>query len=419
MDLFISDVLSQKNIKQLAFDFVPYYSTLKSKVGGILSPKTIASIKATLQEGKLKDVANIIQNVLLEAENASLDVAVIGESGAGKSSFINALRGISQEEEGSAAVGVVETTMEKTPYQHPKYPNVTFWDLPGTGSPNFHPHKYLKMVRFSKYDFFIIISSSRFKNSDASLAQKIKDMGKKFYFVRTKVDIDLYNENKSKPKSFKKETVLKQIRDDCLANLIKIGVPEPRIFLVSSFDENDFDFPRLHEIMLKELPACKRYIFVNQLSNWSEAFIEIKRDFLKEKIWLEALKSSALAFIPLVAFFSGFDLPQQEKCLNHYRSCFGLDKKSIQEIAQKLGTSVQEIESYTKSLNFWLLVRDDSIAANAKNCAESCCSVTGCLQSCVFQFCKTYLLHMKFLNTVVDDAKILLHKISESKSKTM
>ncbi|KAI5279314.1 Interferon-Inducible Gtpase 5, partial [Manis pentadactyla] len=94
-----------------------------------------------------------------------------------------------------------------------------------------------------------------FKNSDASLAQKIEDMGKKFYFVRTKVDNDLCNVKKSKLRSFKKETVLQQIRDDCLANLSRIGVPELLIFLVSSFDEDDFDFPRLHEMMLKELPA--------------------------------------------------------------------------------------------------------------------------------------------------------------------
>jgi hypothetical protein len=36
-------------------------------------------------------------------------------------------------------------------------------------------------------------------------------MGKKFYFVRTKVDSDLYNEKRAKPKSFQREKVLQQI----------------------------------------------------------------------------------------------------------------------------------------------------------------------------------------------------------------
>lgn len=67
----------------------------------------------------MKDVVDIIQKSLEEAENAHLDVVVIGESGTGKSSFIKALRGLSHEEEGSASVGVVDTTLKKTPYQHP------------------------------------------------------------------------------------------------------------------------------------------------------------------------------------------------------------------------------------------------------------------------------------------------------------
>lgn len=51
---------------------------------------------------------------------------------------------------------------EETPYQHPKYPKVTFWDLPGTGTSNFLQHAYLEMVEFPTYDFFIIFSFSPF-----------------------------------------------------------------------------------------------------------------------------------------------------------------------------------------------------------------------------------------------------------------
>uniref|UniRef100_A0A7N5JD25 IRG-type G domain-containing protein n=1 Tax=Ailuropoda melanoleuca TaxID=9646 RepID=A0A7N5JD25_AILME len=336
---------------QLATNFVPHYTTLVSKVGGIISPENLCRIQAALKETNLKDVANIIEESLMAAENAPLDVAVIGESGTGKSSFINALRGVSYEEEGFAGVGVVETTMKKTPYQHPKYPNVTFWDLPGTGTPNFHPHEYLEMVEFATYDFFIIISSSRFTLNDALLAQNIKEIGKKFYFVRTKVDNDLYNEEKSKPTSFKQERVLQQIRDNCLANLSHIGVPEPCIFLVSNFDLDDFDFPILEETLLKELPVHKRYTFVLLLPNLSDAAIEMKRAFLKEKIWLDALE-----------IISG-------KLLEHL--------------------------------------------PEAMNCIECYCSVNGGLPSALFQFLKVYILHLKFINTVADDAKILLHKTLE------
>jgi predicted GTPase len=397
-----------KNYQQLAADFESEYDKLISKSGGILSAESLRSIHAALEEGKVEDVVDEIQQSLNAAENASLNVAVIGDSGSGKSSFINALRGLSHQEEGSASVGVVETTMRKTPYQHPKYPKVTFWDLPGNGSPNFHPDTYLETVGLAEYDFFIIISSSRFSFNDADLARKINEMGKKFYFVRTKIDSDLYNEKKFKPKSFKSEKVLQQIRDYCLANLSNIGVLEPDVFLISNFDVGDFDFPKLEQTLLKDLPAHKRHVFALLLPDFCDASIEMKRDFLKEKIWLNAMKSGVLSFIPFMPFINGFDLPEQEMCLKVYRSHFGLDDKSIEKIAEKLGTSVQDIKSYTKSLDFWHLVKDDSIATKAMKCAESFCAFKGGPLSAVVQFLKIYFLHSKFLNTVADDAKILL-----------
>ncbi|CAH6786459.1 T-cell-specific guanine nucleotide triphosphate-binding protein 2 [Phodopus roborovskii] len=414
MDQFISDFLkdpSGKNLQKLSVEFLPYYCMLISKVGGILSQETLSCIQKALQEGKLTDLVNLIQKALTIVEDAFLQIAVIGESGAGKSSFINALRRLSHEAEGSASVGVVETTMHRTPYQHPKYPQVTFWDLPGTGTPNFLPDTYLEKVGFADYDFFIIISSSRFTLNDALLAQKIKDVGKKFYFVRTKVDSDLYNEEKTKPTTFTKKRILQHIRDYCLANLSDIGVSDSPIFLISNFDLADFDFPKLEETLLKELPEHKRHTFALLLPTISVAAIEIKRDFLKEKIWLEALKSAAVSFIPFTPFVCGFDLPEQEQCLKDYRNYFGLDDESIEEIAEKLDTSMEDIRGCLKCLNFWSLVKDDSISAKVIKGAESFFAVKGGPESSVIQGLKVYILRLKFLDTVADDAKHLLKMI--------
>lgn len=414
MDQFIKAFLknaSEKNFQQLAMEFLPQYSALISKAGGMLSPETLFAIHQALQEGRLSDVFSQIQKVISDAENAVLNVAVIGESGTGKSSFINALRGLGHEEEESADVGTVETTRNKTPYQHPKYPNVIFWDLPGTGTPTFHTDTYLDRVGFDNYDFFIIISSSRFGVNDALLAQKIKDAGKKFYFVRTKVDSDLYSEEKTKPRTFRKEHVLQSIRDYCLANLTDIGVSEPRIFLISNFDLGAFDFPKLEETLLRELPAHKRHMFALLLPNISDASIEIKKHFLQEKICLEVLKSAAVSFIPITPFFCGFDLPQQEQCLKDYRNYFGLDDKSIEEIAERLDTPLEDIKGQLKCLDFWSFVRDDSIIAQAKSAVEAFYSVKGGLESSIIQALKVYYMRTQFLNVVVEDAKHLLRKM--------
>jgi predicted GTPase len=65
----------------------------------------------------------------LEDMNNPLNIAVTGRSGSGKSTFVNAFRGIDNTDERAAPTGVVETTMKPEPYPHPRHPNVTLWDL--------------------------------------------------------------------------------------------------------------------------------------------------------------------------------------------------------------------------------------------------------------------------------------------------
>lgn len=72
---------SEKNFQQLAKEFLPQYSALISKAGGMLSPETLHAIHKALQEGKLSDVMSQIQEVISAAENAVLEVAVIGRLG--------------------------------------------------------------------------------------------------------------------------------------------------------------------------------------------------------------------------------------------------------------------------------------------------------------------------------------------------
>ncbi|CAF94738.1 unnamed protein product, partial [Tetraodon nigroviridis] len=74
--------------------------------------------------------------------------------------------------------------------------------------------EYLKVVGFEKFDFFIIISATRFSENDVNLAKEIQKMGKKFYFVRSKVDNDLLNEQRCQSE-FDPEQTLSRIRDDC------------------------------------------------------------------------------------------------------------------------------------------------------------------------------------------------------------
>ena len=66
------------------------------------------------------------------------------------------------QDEGAAGVGVVETTNEPTPYEHPDFPHLKIWDLPGVGTPNYPRSCYLEKIQFARYDFFLILSRTRF-----------------------------------------------------------------------------------------------------------------------------------------------------------------------------------------------------------------------------------------------------------------
>ncbi|CAB1334005.1 unnamed protein product [Coregonus sp. 'balchen'] len=62
-------------------------------------------------------------------ENVTLSIAVAGESGVGKSTFVNAFLGLRDGDEGAAETGVTKTTMKAISYSHPTMPNVYIWDL--------------------------------------------------------------------------------------------------------------------------------------------------------------------------------------------------------------------------------------------------------------------------------------------------
>ncbi|GAB1295983.1 Predicted gene 5431 [Apodemus speciosus] len=289
--------------------------------------------------------------------------------------------------------------MQRTPYPHPKLPNVTIWDLPGIGTTTFPPQNYLMEMKFDEYDFFIIISATRFKEIDAHLAKAIAKMDTKFYFVRTKIDQDVSNEQRNKHKSFNRDSVLKKIREDCSGHLQKVLSSQPPVFLVSNFDVSDFDFPKLETTLLSELPGHKRHIFMMSLHSVTETAIDRKRDFLKQKIWLEALKAGVWASIPLGGFIRD-EIQKMEETLNLYRSYFGLDEASLGNIAKDFNVSVNEIKAHLKSLHLLTQKKDMSFKEKLLKYTEYISCVTGGPLASGLYFRKTYYWKSLFIDTV-------------------
>ncbi|KAM4015900.1 interferon-inducible GTPase 5-like [Anomaloglossus baeobatrachus] len=315
----------------------------------IMSDEELQGINSALEGGDLCAAIEKLSESLKDLENVPLNIAITGESGTGKSTFVNAIRGMSDEEIGSAKTGVVETTKLPTPYIHLQYPNVTVWDLPGIGTPNFAADGYLKSVDFSRYDFFIILSSERFKKNDIDLAKAIHAMDKKFYFVRSKVDSDLHASMIRRKKTFNEENILNEIRNNCIQSLKDGGITECKVFLLSFLELNKFDFDEMRNTLEKDLPEQKRNIFLLSLPNISLPVLEKKRQALRKEIWKWAIISSALATVPIPGLSIYCDVDILVNAMISYQKSFGLDQNSIEKLADKFGKCVSELRSVIKS----------------------------------------------------------------------
>ncbi|KAL8219542.1 UNVERIFIED_CONTAM: hypothetical protein K2H54_026755 [Gekko kuhli] len=200
--------------------------------------------------------------------------------------------------EGAAETGETQTTMERQKYPHPTFPKVTLWDLPGIGTSQFEPKKYLEKVNFKEYDFFIIAASNRFTTNDALLAHEIQKMGKKLYYVRTKVDVSIVSERR-KP-DFTEEKCLEKIKTYCSDNLAQAtGESVPVVFLISRWDLQMYDFPLLQETLENDLDGLKRAALIAALPALSKEVLEKKRATMDALIWKIALVSCAIGAIPL------------------------------------------------------------------------------------------------------------------------
>jgi len=90
-----------------------------------------------------------------------LHTAICGPSGSGKSSLINALRGLKPGDPGAAGVGVIETTFEVTRYPDPRtempYPRFIWFDVPGAGTFDIPTWQYFNQQGLFIFDFIVLV----------------------------------------------------------------------------------------------------------------------------------------------------------------------------------------------------------------------------------------------------------------------
>nr|XP_028598257.1 interferon-inducible GTPase 5-like [Podarcis muralis] len=398
--------------------------------------KDLAEVKAALGKKTFEAVSAEAQQQSNLLNNITLEIAITGRAGAGKSSFVNALRGMKDKEKGAAPTGVTETTMVPQEYSHPTFPKVKIWDLPGIGTNEFNAEEYLTKVNFKDYDFFIIISSERFTKDDTNLALEIQKNKKKFYYVRSKVDIDIENTWKSEGISEEdtyermqsEKKTLDIIRKECYDKLKELGESSPRVFLISRWDLSKYDFPLLQETIEQEQDKIKRDVLIMCLPILTKDSIKKKKAAMESLIWKNAMVSCTVGLIPLPFLSLGCDIGIVVWTMSHICKVFGLDEDSLNILANRVGKPVEELKSVIEhtpstgmiTTEFAVSLLKRSVMWGAITGAElilDCIPVLGSLYGGGSSFVTTFYLLKNFLENAVKDAEKVQAKAAEPKRR--
>ncbi|XP_077788674.1 interferon-inducible GTPase 5-like [Podarcis muralis] len=398
--------------------------------------KDLAEMKSALEKKPFEAVSAEAQQLLNLLNNMTFEIAITGRSGVGKSSFVNALRGMKDQEKGAAKTGVTETTMVPEEYSHPTFPKVKIWDLPGIGTNEFNAEEYLTKVNFKNYDFFIIISSERFTKDDTNLALEIQKNKKKFYYVRSKVDIDIENTWKSEGISEEdtyermqsEKKTLDIIRKESYDKLKELGESSPRVFLISRWDLNKYDFPLLQETFEKEQDKIKRDVLIMCLPILTKDSIKKKKAAMENLIWKNAMVSCTVGLIPLPFLSLGCDIGIVVWTMSHICKVFGLDEDSLNILANRVRKPVEELKSVIEhtpstgkiTAEFAMAILMKSAMWGAITVVEAVLDfipVLGSLYGGGSSFVTTFYLLKNFLENAVKDAEKVLAKAAEPKKR--
>ncbi|TRY82726.1 hypothetical protein DNTS_005483 [Danionella cerebrum] len=223
------------------------------------------------QTRDLTDNPAKLQAILEALDHFWLDVGVLGYTGCGSSSLVNALLGLENGSEQVASVGVKETTIDVVKYTYPNSPRVRLWDLPGLGKigdlstlpATSSPEAPHVASLLALCDVYILVSPLRLGLGSLQLLQQASTLGKECYLVLSMADLI-------------EETSVVEVKQWTEEVLAKLGL-EQRLFIVSSHQPKSFDLPKLKEMLIARLPGHKKVALARYVSKQLDENVFWKR----------------------------------------------------------------------------------------------------------------------------------------------
>lgn len=130
----------------------------------------------------------------MQYQDGLFHFAVAGVSGSGKSSLINAFRGLHNKDAGAARTGIVETTstIDRYPDPNPRNPFV-WYDIPGAGTLQQSDWLYFNSQGLFVFDCIIVLFDARFTATDIAILTNCRRFQIPTYIVRSKADAHIRN----------------------------------------------------------------------------------------------------------------------------------------------------------------------------------------------------------------------------------
>ncbi|KAK7062423.1 p-loop containing nucleoside triphosphate hydrolase protein [Favolaschia claudopus] len=216
--------------------------------------------KADLERQLREGIQPIVMPTAAELEDAKRRIgyqeglyhfAVAGVAGSGKSSLINALRGMRNGQAGAAATGITETTLTvaRLPDPDPKHPFV-WYDIPGAGTLKVEDWLYFHKQGLYVFDALVVLVDNRFTKTDIAILRNARLFKIPCYIVRSKADVHIRNimrergyesddeeydvEDREKLEEQARDFFVKETRHNVQQNLRDAVLPQQRVYVVSN-----------------------------------------------------------------------------------------------------------------------------------------------------------------------------------------
>jgi GTP-binding protein EngB required for normal cell division len=274
----------------------------------------------------IRDFASRCREKIEEFEKTQVRCGLIGPSGSGKSSLINAIAG-----ERIAQVGVVETTNDPLELSHR---GITFVDLPGCGTRRWPKETYVERLNLASYDCFLLVTAQRFYENDVFLFQQLRTLGKPCFVVRNMIDraIEDGRHDHGHDEAETRRIIEQDIREELLPD------PPERVYLTSARQPSLHDLQDLLVDIGSALAGLKQSRFVADMAAYGQDALQRKRKVAQERIPPYAGLAAANGSLnPVPGLDLAADVSLLLKLGEEIASIYGLTSSQFDYIKRLLG----------------------------------------------------------------------------------